>query len=314
MAVLSRKLIQEIQIAGRSEAPVLLTGETGTGKEVAAREIHAIRTRGPFVEVNCGAITPTLIEAELFGSVRGAYTGADRDRKGLVEEANGGTLFLDEIGDLPMDMQVKLLRVLQEKTFRKVGSTTQLKSNFRLVAATWRDLEKEIQQGNFRQDLYYRLNVLHIHIPPLRERRDEIPALVDHFRDLYADPHQAQPQISASVLKALFEYHWPGNVRELANVVERCLARVSGPMITLTDLPEQMAYSQLWTNAQTFAAWEQQSKPLSLAEAERLAIEDAMKRAQNSTTEAAAILGISRTTLWRKLREMGKTDNISIAK
>ena len=218
-----------------SNATVLLTGETGTGKEVFARLIHAQSPRAdrPFVPVNCGAIPETLIESELFGYVRGAFTGAGASRRGRVAMAEGGTLFLDEIGELPLPMQVKLLRLLQERTYEPVGSSTSITANFRLVIATNRDLAQQVRLGRFRRDLYYRLHVCPVHLPPLRERRGDVVPLFHHFWKR----HGEQRGVTSAVMHQLERYDWPGNVRELENLVERLSVCAQGRMIEMADLP-----------------------------------------------------------------------------
>jgi sigma-54 specific flagellar transcriptional regulator A len=218
-----------------SDATVLLTGETGTGKEIFARLVHTHSTRAnrPFVPVNCGAIPESLIESELFGYVRGAFTGASASRRGRVATAEEGTLFLDEIGELPLSMQVKLLRLLQERTYEPVGSSTSVKANFRLVVATNRDLAEQVRLGRFRRDLYYRLHVCPVHLPPLRERRGDIATLFHHFWTRHGE---ARP-VTAAVMHRLAEYDWPGNVRELENLVERLSVCAQGRIIELADLP-----------------------------------------------------------------------------
>jgi sigma-54 dependent transcriptional regulator, flagellar regulatory protein len=218
-----------------SDATVLLTGETGTGKEIFARLVHTHSTRAnrPFVPVNCGAIPESLIESELFGYVRGAFTGAGASRRGRVATAEEGTLFLDEIGELPLSMQVKLLRLLQERTYEPVGSSTSVKANFRLVVATNRDLAEQVRLGRFRRDLYYRLHVCPVHLPPLRERRGDIATLFHHFWTRHGE---ARP-VTAAVMHRLVEYDWPGNVRELENLVERLSVCAQGRIIELADLP-----------------------------------------------------------------------------
>jgi sigma-54 specific flagellar transcriptional regulator A len=231
-------LLDEAAQVARSEATVLLTGETGTGKEVFARHIHAMsdRNTGPFIPVNCGAIPENLLEAELFGHVRGAFTGAHQARKGRVALAEGGTLFLDEVGELPLALQVKLLRVLQERVYEPVGGTTTVKADFRLVVATNRDLALEVQAGRFRQDLFYRLFVCPLSLPPLRARPGDVPALVDHF---WKQRGEHRPFTSAA-LATLCRYSWPGNVRELENLVERISVISTGERIDVADIP--MAY------------------------------------------------------------------------
>jgi two-component system response regulator AtoC len=237
------KALEVAAKVARHPSSVLITGESGTGKELVARLIHgeSHRADAPFVPVNCGAIPENLLESELFGYARGAFTGADRDKPGLFEVASGGTLFLDEIGEMPSTLQVKLLRVLQESEIRRLGDTRTRQVDVRLVAATNKDLEEEIREGNFRQDLYYRMAVVPIHLVPLRQRRDEITLLVRHFidnnnRKLRLD----KKAIDADAMRLLLAYHWPGNVRELENTIERAMVLSDGPNITVADLPEQV--------------------------------------------------------------------------
>jgi transcriptional regulator with PAS, ATPase and Fis domain len=307
MAVLfSREMLALIEQVGRVRSPVLVLGETGTGKEVVARAIHEVERQGAFVTIDCGAITGTLMESEMFGHVRGAFTGADRNKRGLIAEAHNGTAFFDEIGDLALDLQVKLLRVLQEKRYRPVGSTRYEDSEFRVIAATHRDLPQWIEQGRFREDLYYRLNVIRILIPPLRDRPEELPALVDHLLEKFA--HGAPPMLSSATMRALFHYRWPGNVRELSNVIERAVALGDGALLCLGDLPETVAYGEAFHSAQSFARWDQAGAGVvagTLAEAEKRHILATLARYSGDRTQTADVLGISRTTLFRKLREYG---------
>ncbi len=233
------KIFQLIQRVAPSPSSVLITGESGTGKELVAKAIHNLSDRKdkPFVVVNCGGIPETLLESELFGHKKGAFTGADRDKVGLFTLADNGTIFLDEIGELPLTLQVKLLRVVQQRSFTPVGATTPVNVDCRIIAATNRNLEKEVMEGNFREDLFYRLNVIHIRMPPLRERKEDIPLLVQYFLDKYAKLHNKKVQgISSFALQALMEYPFPGNVRELENIIERCVALSSSSLI----LPESL--------------------------------------------------------------------------
>jgi two-component system response regulator AtoC len=234
------EVLEILERAAEYKATVLLTGESGTGKEVLARAIHAQSTRREeaFVAINCGAIPEALLESELFGHAKGAFTGADRARRGLFLEASGGTLFLDEIGELPLALQVKLLRVLQEEEVRPVGESKSRKVDARIIAATARDLDREVAGGRFREDLFYRINVVHVAVPPLRERRNDIPLLADHFlahfRAVLGKPVKA---FTDEALERLTSYAWPGNVRELENVIERAMILTSGERITLDELP-----------------------------------------------------------------------------
>ncbi len=218
---------------GHSHFPVLILGETGTGKELVARAIHKVEGRGPFVVIDCSSLVGPLMESELFGYSKGAFTGAHIAKLGLLDSANGGTAFFDEIGELPLDLQMKLLRALQEKEFRAVGSLGQRSSNFRVIAASNRDLAAEVQAQRFRQDLFYRLNVMRLRVPPLRERKDDIPILVAHFINTYGNGHR----LTDDVMEALLEYEWPGNVRELEHVLQQMIAMNSGPWLNEADLP-----------------------------------------------------------------------------
>lgn len=230
---------EQIAKVARTSATVLITGESGTGKEVVARTIHVQSPRHdrPFVPINCSAIPESLLESELFGHVKGAFTGAVKDKKGLIEEARGGTLFLDEIGDIAQSLQVKLLRLLQEGEYKPVGSSTIKKADVRYIAATNQDLKEKIEKGEFREDLYYRLNVFHIHVPPLRERREDIPLLARHFLSKYVAVHGKPVKgFTDEALEKLMSYSWPGNVRELENTIERGIIMATGEMITASDL------------------------------------------------------------------------------
>lgn len=236
-------ILQRLPQVARSDATVLVTGESGTGKELLARAIHAAspRAASPFVPVNCGALPEPLLESELFGHARGAFTGAVREKKGLFLEAHGGTLFLDEVGELPLTMQVKLLRALQERRIRPVGDNREIEVDVRIIAATNRDLEKLLKEGQFREDLYYRLNVIHLHVPPLRERREDIPELARHFVNrACARLKVPSKQIHRDVMSVLENYPWPGNVRELENIMERAVALEPSSVITLSALPASL--------------------------------------------------------------------------
>jgi DNA-binding NtrC family response regulator len=297
---------------GRSRFPLLILGETGTGKEVVARAVHNMEPRGPFIVVDCSSLVGPLMESELFGYAKGAFTGAHNQKLGLLDAANGGTAFFDEIGELPLDLQMKLLRVLQEKEFRAIGAVTQHSSNFRIIAATNRDLAEEVKANRFRQDLYYRLNVIRLRLAPLRERREDIPALVTYFLERYGNGHKA----STEVLDALQQYDWPGNIRELEHTVQQMVAMNSGPWLTAVDLPSTIvnhAYQQnfLAVSGQVASAANSSSAQCSvkgitpLAEIERRAILSAVEYTKGDRTVAAAMLGIGRTTLYRKLKEYG---------
>lgn len=278
--------------------PVLILGESGTGKELVARSIHfsGPRRNRPFVPVDCSALVPTLIESELFGYVKGAFTGAMHAKQGLMEAAGSGTLFLDEIGDLPVDLQAKLLRALQEREVKPVGSTERIAISTRVIAATNRDLETAVRQGGFRQDLFFRLNVVQIKLPPLRERKSDIPLLVNFFLEKFADEDGSIRTISEDTMARLIAYEWPGNVRELENVIERAVALGSGPILHVGDLPTQLQYG-------TAERLPQNDEILPLEELERRAIMRALRESGDDKLAAARLLGIGKTTLYRKLKE-----------
>ena len=233
-----RNVLRMVEKLGRCRWPVLLLGETGTGKEVVARSIHNLNPVGPFVTIDCSSLVGPLMESELFGHTKGAFTGAHMPKTGLIESANGGTAFFDEIGELPLDLQSKLLRVLQEKEFRPVGSLTQRRSDFRVIAATNRDLAKEVEKGTFRRDLFYRLNVVNLRLAPLRDRKEDIPGLIAHFLTRYGRGHT----LTQETLETMLSYDWPGNVRELENCIQHMVAINSGPLLhaarTAFDAPE----------------------------------------------------------------------------
>jgi len=297
---------------GKSRFPVLILGETGTGKEVVARAIHAMEGRGQFVVVDCSSLVGPLMESELFGYAKGAFTGAHVQKLGLLDAANGGTAFFDEIGELPLEMQMKLLRVLQEKEFRAVGGLSQRSSNFRVIAATNRDLAEEVEAKRFRQDLYYRLNVMRLRLAPLRERKEDLPALVLHFLQRYGNGHKLPDE----VMDALVEYDWPGNVRELEHTVQQMVAMNSGPWISIADLPSSVV-NRSFERALAGVNGKHGAMPAGgalldgresirpLAEVEKCAILHAIDYTKGDRTLAAAMLGIGRTTLYRKLKEYG---------
>ena len=294
------KLYRFISKAANSHHPVLIQGESGTGKELVARSIH---NNGPyknksFIPIDCGSLVPTLIESELFGHVKGAFTGASSGRDGLLVSASGGTVFLDEIGELPTDLQAKLLRAIQEKEIRPVGSTRRLPINVRILAATNRDLDVAVQNGSFRRDLYFRLNVLALRVPPLRERKQDIPVLIGHFLERINRIGSFERTISDEALRAMLEYDWPGNVRELENCLDRTCTIHTAPVIELRHLPSPlMAQRSLQPKTGTGIA--------TLAELEKLAILGALQQTHGDKLKAADLLGIGKTTLYRKLKEYG---------
>ncbi|HET9695348.1 MAG TPA: sigma-54 dependent transcriptional regulator [Terriglobales bacterium] len=295
------RLYRIISKAAQSSHPVLIMGESGTGKELVARSIHysGPNRDKPFIPVDCGSLVPTLIESELFGYVRGAFTGAVRSKEGLLQIANGGTVFLDEIGELPIDLQAKLLRAIQEHEIRPVGSTKRIPIDVRILAATNRDLETEVAEGNFRRDLYFRLNVLTLRIPPLRERKQDIPQLLEHFLDRLSRANGTRKVISDEALKALINYDWPGNVRELENCIERTWALSSGPTMAFPDLPTYIKN----THQQKVTAEPVGPKIIPLVDLERKAILEAIEQLRGDKLLAAKMLGIGKTTLYRKLKE-----------
>lgn len=294
---------------GKSRFPVLILGETGTGKEVVARAIHNMEGRGPFVVVDCSSLVGPLMESELFGYAKGAFTGAHNQKLGLLDAANGGTAFFDEIGELPLELQMKLLRVLQQKEFRAVGGLAQRASNFRIIAATNRDLAEEVEAKRFREDLYYRLNVMRLRLPPLRERKEDIPLLVTHFLQHYGNGHK----VPDDLMLALQDYEWPGNVRQLEHSMQQMVAMNTGPWLSLGDLNSLIANRRVehrmdagsGSAGSSAAASEASDSILPLAEIERRAILRTLGHTKGDRTCAAELLGIGRTTLYRKLKEYG---------
>jgi two-component system NtrC family response regulator len=296
-----------LNIAGRaasSKATVLITGESGTGKELIARAIHQASPRkdAPFVAVNCAALAENLLESELFGHEKGAFTGADRLRKGRFELAEKGTLFIDEVGEMPLTTQVKLLRVLQEQTFERVGGTESIKVDIRIVAATNRNLEEMIEAGRFRDDLYYRLNVVRIHIPPLRQRKADIPLLVDYFLKKYATENKKNiVSVSREAMDQLMKYEYPGNVRELENIIEQAVVLSRNPIISVPDLPLTVRSSR--SEAPSRDPFGQGTFVERVEAFERSLIDQAMEEAQGVQVKAAKILGITERHLRYKLQK-----------
>jgi transcriptional regulator with PAS, ATPase and Fis domain len=284
-----------IEMVAPTDATVLITGESGTGKEVVARAIHETSPRRlmPFMAIHCGALTETLLESELFGHERGAFTGAQARRKGKFEAAEGGTVFLDEIGDISLKTQTDLLRVLQDKEIVRIGSTTPFKVDFRCIAATNRDLEAMVKDGTFRFDLFYRLNVVSIHLPPLRERREDIPLLAESFLKKHAAVmNKGVSRISNEAMGLLMNYDWPGNVRELDNAIERALVIGKGPEILPSDFPMQ-------SNVPHAASGQR------LEDIARVHIERVLEECKWNLTRAAEILAIDRSTLYNKIKAYG---------
>jgi two-component system response regulator HydG len=294
-----------------SSHPVLILGESGTGKELVARSIHSSGRHAsrPFVTVDCGALVSTLIESELFGHVKGAFTGANRTKEGLLATAEGGTVFLDEIGELPLDLQAKLLRALQEKEVRPVGATHSVPISARVLAATNRDLTAMVAQGQFRKDLYFRLNVVNLKIPPLRDRREDIAILAEYFLERVRRESGEAHSFSEDTLRLLMEYDWPGNVRELQHAVERTCAMSSGPVLHTVDLPTQLqdfsAHQQQTDRSKQNASRQGGDAVVSIADMEKQAILDTIRQLKGDKLMAARLLGIGKTTLYRKLKEYG---------
>ena len=308
-----REVVATARKVARHPSTVLVTGESGTGKELIARLLHAAspRASAAFVAVNCAAIPEALLESELFGHARGAFTGAAQERAGLFEEANGGTLFLDEIGELPLALQVKLLRVLQEGEIRRVGENVARRVDVRVVAATSRDLEAEVAASRFRSDLYYRVNVVRLHLPPLRERQDDIAELARHFLDRHAQRLKIKPpKLTPAALRTLGEYGWPGNVRELENAIERALVIADDGVIDVAQLPasvrgESRAPAAGATGSAPGAADEDLSVKRRAEALERALIAQALQRTGGNRTRAAQLLELSHRALLYKIREYG---------
>ncbi len=312
-----RQLLDTVEAVAETDATVLITGESGTGKEVVARMLHAAsrRAAAPFVAVNCGAIPEALLESELFGHARGAFTGATHSRAGRFQLAEHGTLFLDEIGDMPLSFQVKLLRVLQERTFEVLGDGVSRTADVRVIAATHRDLAKMVEEGTFREDLFYRLNVIDLHLPPLRERKGDIPELVRHFLETANARHgRTVSDMSPEALTLLGQYGWPGNIRELANVVERMVILKRTGQLLPTDLPAQIQADPARSSSTSLGGGgggggnssELPSAGIDLrqavAELEESLIEQALSRTGGNRNAAAQLLGLNRTTLVEKLK------------
>ena len=285
-----------------TRTPVLIAGESGTGKELVARALHYRGTLAsrPFVAVDCGSLVPTLIESELFGYEKGAFTGALRSKQGLLQSADTGTIFLDEVGELPLEMQAKLLRFLQEKEVRPVGSNQKVKVDVRIMAATNRDLETEYKKGTFRKDLFFRLNVVTIPLPPLRDRRSDIPILANWFLERLAPGRSLQ--VSGSAMKALLAYDWPGNVRELENCLERAVALGDQQRIEVSDLPAAIAGFEIQASAGPAASHDFSAPATDLEDIERATIERVFAQVNGDKVLAGKMLGISRATLYRKLK------------
>ncbi len=307
------KLYRILSKVSQSAHPVLILGESGTGKELVARTIHAYgpNAQKPFLPVDCGSLVPTLMESELFGYVKGAFTGANRSKDGLLVAAEGGTVFLDEIGELSLDLQTKLLRALQEREVRPVGATHRVPIRARILAATNRDLAAMVEKGTFRKDLFYRLNVVNLRLPSLRDRREDIPLLSAHFLDRVSRERRTRFTFSDEALRVMMQYSWPGNVRELEHAVERACTMSSGPVLELGDFPTQLQQHGLELRRPVPNGHEPDAAASglpTLADLERHAILDTIRRMNGDKLKAAKILGIGKTTLYRKLKEYGIAD------
>jgi two-component system response regulator HydG len=297
------RALEQARRVARTNATVLLAGESGTGKELVARMIHteSLRVRGEFVAVNCAGLTESIIESELFGHVKGAFTGAVRAKKGKFELASGGTLFLDEIGEVPPNVQVKLLRVLQEREIEPVGGEETIPIDVRLLCATHRDLDALVKAGRFREDLYYRIKVIVLRLPALRERPEDIPDLADHFRKLANERNRREVSgFSPAALEMLQRYAWPGNVRELENVVEQAVVLSRGDVVGVEDLPQEVTGDRGPQDVLRIPVGN------TLAEAEKELILETLRKAGGNKTQAAKMLGIGVRTLYRKLEEYGE--------
>jgi DNA-binding NtrC family response regulator len=292
------KVYKLIEKVSDQDCPVLILGESGTGKDLVASSIHHAgpRKNKPLVPVDCTTLAPSLIESELFGHVRGSFTGAIHSKTGLLDTADGGTIFLDEIGNLPIDLQAKLLRAIENREIRAVGSNERVKWNARIIAATNRDLEGAVRAGTFRQDLYFRLNVVQIKLPPLRERKNDILLLANQFLDKFSERDGRPRSLSADAVAMLMAYDWPGNVRELSNAIERAVALGSGPIVQIADLPSNLQYQ----NGPRLTPMED---VVDMAEVERRTIYKALRDSGGDKIAAARAMGIGKTTLYRKLKQ-----------
>jgi DNA-binding NtrC family response regulator len=293
-----------VDAVSQNKSTVLLSGESGTGKELVARTIHqrGVLREAPFVAINCAGLSETLLDSQLFGHRRGAFTGAVADHDGVFRAATGGTLLLDEVAEIPLGLQAKFLRAIQEREVTPLGSSRPVPVDVRLIAATNSDLDVEVRDGRFRADLFYRLNVVHIELPPLRARRDDIPALVDHFFARYSEQYEVAPKrLAPDALEALVTFDWPGNIRQLQNAIERAFALSAADVVTLADLPPGIRGGR----PEPVAAPESTATLRTLAEAERDLIEAAMRKAGGNKNEAARLLGIDRQRLYRKIEKYG---------
>ncbi len=302
---LMQQVYERILLTADSDSTVLIHGESGTGKELVAHAIHyhSHRADGPFIKVSCSALAETLLESELFGHVKGAFTGAIYDKVGRFEAANGGTIFLDEVGDFSPFIQLKLLRVLQEKEFERVGDTASRKVDVRIIAATNRDLKELVDIGHFRPDLYYRLRVIPIYLPPLRDRKDDLSLLINHFIERFNRKLGGRIRsVTSEAMTALWNYDWPGNVRELEHAIEHAMVLSRGPMLELSELPMEIRRGEAYEPAPQVVKYAH-GKNRAQGRFDRSVIEQALADSAGNRTRAARILGISRTTLWRKMKQ-----------
>lgn len=301
-----REVLELVSRAAPSKSTVLITGESGTGKELIARAIHSASPRkdAPFVSINCMALAPGVLESELFGHEKGSFTGATAMRKGRFETANKGTLFLDEIGELTQDLQVKLLRVLQERTLERVGGADQIEVDIRVVAATNKDLQKAVENGDFREDLYYRLNVVSVELPPLRERREDIPFLANHFLEKYTEENGKQINgFTAQAMDYMSAYEWPGNVRQLQNVIERCVVLAGSESIDAEDLPSEIKDEESQFKSAVDLLPTKLDLGVTLEKIEAAVIRRALVRSNFVQVKAAELLGVSKSLLQYKLKK-----------
>ncbi|MBN1663615.1 MAG: sigma-54-dependent Fis family transcriptional regulator [Deltaproteobacteria bacterium] len=302
------KLMETVAVVAPTEAVVLITGESGTGKEMIAGAIHynSNRKEGPFIKINCAAITETLLESELFGHEKGAFTGADRRKEGKFRQAQGGSIFLDEVSEMSLGMQVKLLRVLQEREITRVGGAEVIAVDVRIIAATNKDLIREIETGRFREDLYYRLNVVNLTVPPLRQRKEDIPLIAQHFIRLFADKNRKIIKgFSPQAMDRLLKYHWPGNIRELINAVERSVILSPSEYVTEDDLPGTLVVDEAATDLQTLSENSDMDSGQSLELVEKATILKTLEASGGNKSKAARRLGITRRTLHQKLKKYG---------
>ncbi|HAV21370.1 MAG TPA: DNA-binding response regulator [Firmicutes bacterium] len=303
-----QEVFRLVEKVARTDATILIRGESGTGKDLIAREIHmqSLRSEEPFVSINCAALPETLLESELFGHARGAFTGAHMTKRGLFEEADGGTVFLDEIGDISLALQAKLLRFLQNREFIRIGETTVRSVDVRVIVATNKDLEAAIERGSFRSDLYYRLNVITIHLPPLRERRSDIPLLAKHFAQKFAAKNFRGPiTLSPEAMDALINYEWPGNVRELENAIERAVILMEGDTLDLSDLPDEVVGGTKPVESEGQNEIEDRGFYDAVDDYKRKLIEEALERSDGVQAKAADLLGLKRTTLNEMMKRLG---------